>query len=295
MPAVSITIPLRWSDLDPQGHVNNVVVLDLAQEARARYMADGDHPELLTDGSVVAVQRSQFLHPMVLDAGPITVELGTTSVGVSRFVMDYRMHQGGRLCARVATAMCPFDFEQQRLARLSDGERASLAAIAVTGEPWERLAPLRLGQGSIDTHVAARWSDQDRYGHVNNVSILDWLQEARIDATTRMAPQMARAGMHADQPAPEQGTWVVVRQDTDYRRQLRWCSEPYLLRTGVLRVGNSSVTLGCAISSPEEDSAPDAGSARVRARTVLVHMGPGGHAERLSEQVRDQLESHLPR
>lgn len=135
MASFHATIPLRWSDLDPQGHVNNVVVLDLAQEARARFMAGGSHPELLLHGSVVVKQRSEFLRPMMLDGGPVEVELSTTSIGAARFIMSYRMVQRGELCVRAATSMCPFDFPHQRVRKLTAGERDALATISAPDEP----------------------------------------------------------------------------------------------------------------------------------------------------------------
>lgn len=287
MASFHATIPLRWSDLDPQGHVNNVVVLDLAQEARARFMAGGSHPELLLHGSVVVKQRSEFLRPMMLDGGPVEVELSTTSIGAARFIMSYRMVQRGELCVRAATSMCPFDFPHQRVRKLTAGERDALATISAPDEPWSPLPAMRLDEHAVETAFQPRWSDQDRYGHVNNVRTLDWLQEARVEATTAMAPQMARAGMvDAAQRLP--GSWVVARQDTEYRHQLRWQSSPYLMRTGVLRVGASSTTLGCAVIDPDDRTA------HVRARTVLVHAGANGRPEPLPADVREQLRSYLP-
>lgn len=287
MASFHATIPLRWSDLDPQGHVNNVVVLDLAQEARARFMAGGSHPELLLHGSVVVKQRSEFLRPMMLDGGPVEVELSTTSIGAARFIMSYHMIQGGQLCVRAATSMCPFDFPNQRVRKLTEGERGALATISALDEAWPALPPMRLDEHAVETAFQPRWSDQDRYGHVNNVRTLDWLQEARVEATTQMAPQMARAGM-GDDALRLPGTWVVVRQDTEYRHQLKWQADPYLMRTGVLRVGASSLTLGCAIIDPDDHSA------HVRARTVLVHAGPDGRSEPLPDEIRAQLSAYLP-
>ena len=34
--------PLRWGDLDAQGHVNNAVVVDYLQEARVAFLLSGD-------------------------------------------------------------------------------------------------------------------------------------------------------------------------------------------------------------------------------------------------------------
>ena len=40
-------VQLRWTDLDAQGHVNNVMVADYLQQARAKFMLSGDAFEML--------------------------------------------------------------------------------------------------------------------------------------------------------------------------------------------------------------------------------------------------------
>ena len=45
--------PLRWSDLDAQGHVNNALLIDYLQEARVAFLATNPDSTLLHDGLVV--------------------------------------------------------------------------------------------------------------------------------------------------------------------------------------------------------------------------------------------------
>lgn len=286
MPPFQDTIELRWSDLDPRGQVNPVVVLDLAQETRARFMVNSSHPQLLTEGSVVAKQAAEFLHPMNLDNGPVRVELSTASIGAARFVMSYDMFQGTQLCVRASTVMCPFDFPNQCVRKLTAGERNMLSAISAPNESWPTLPAVNLADGAIEGLFQPRWSDQDPYGHVNNVATLDWLQASRIEATAQMAGQSTRRGNNA---ASGHGAehWAVVRQDTQYRQQLSWQLEPYRMRTGVLRIGTSSLTLGSQIIDPSD------GTVHVLSQTVLVRMGGDGHAQQIPEDIRAQLENYL--
>ena len=41
MPCTTLHIPMRWADIDQLNHVNNVVYVDYAMEARARWSTTG--------------------------------------------------------------------------------------------------------------------------------------------------------------------------------------------------------------------------------------------------------------
>lgn len=289
MASFTVDIPLRWSDLDPQGHINNVMTVDFTQEARARFMMESKAPQLLIDGCVMVSQQVEYLRPMSYSPRPLQVDFGTVEVRSARFIMGYWIWHEEELCARVRTSMCPFDFQEQRLRPLTAEERTTLAAIAIEGERrWRPLPKAHLEGRGERTELLARWSDQDRYGHVNNVRTLDWIQQARIEATTAIDPSMARAGMGRDPGLPEvPGGWVVARQEVDYIEQMQWRSEPYLAYTAPLRVGVTSVTLGCELVDPREDSV------RVRSRTVLVHTGPDGRPAPLPPSTEEAMRERL--
>ena len=64
-----IHIPMRWADLDQLNHVNNVVYVDYAMEARAQLVDDG---ELEGDWPIKRV-RVDFLRPLLLSSKPVLV------------------------------------------------------------------------------------------------------------------------------------------------------------------------------------------------------------------------------
>ncbi|MBE6477246.1 MAG: thioesterase [Propionibacteriaceae bacterium] len=283
----TVDIPLRWSDLDPQGHINNVMTIDFTQEARARFMMDSRAPQLLVDGCVMVSQQVEYLRSMLYSDEPLTVEFGTVEVRAARFIMGYRIWHEGQLRGRVRTAMCPFDFEAQRLRPLTADERRALTDIAIEGEArWRPLPKARLRGRGEPTRLFARWSDQDRYGHVNNVRTIDWIQQARIEATTAIDPSMARAGMGRGASA---GNWVVARQEIDYVEQMQWRPEPYIGYTAPLHVGTTSVTLGCEICDQQAPDAP----VLTRSRTVLVHTGDDGRPSPLSDSTVAAMRARL--
>ena len=64
-----IHIPMRWADLDQLNHVNNVVYVDYAMEARAQLVDDG----LLAADLPVRRARVDFKRPLLLSSKPVLV------------------------------------------------------------------------------------------------------------------------------------------------------------------------------------------------------------------------------
>jgi YbgC/YbaW family acyl-CoA thioester hydrolase len=80
-----------------------------------------------------------------------------------------------------------------------------------------------------------RWSDMDAYGHVNNVTWLEYLQEARVDMFFVHAPQRGTERL-------VEGV-VVARAEIDYKLALRYRPEPVRIEMWVSRVGAASFTV----------------------------------------------------
>jgi acyl-CoA thioester hydrolase len=124
-----------------------------------------------------------------------------------------------------------------------------------------------------------RWSDLDAYNHVNNVTWLEYLQEARVDMLFVHAP--ARG---AEQLA--EGV-LVVRAEIDYKRTMTFRQEPYPIEMWVSRIGGASFTIDYEIVDTDE-----AGARTVYgiASTVLAPVDLAtGRPRRLNEVERDVL------
>ncbi|MGH3387107.1 MAG: acyl-CoA thioesterase [Nocardioidaceae bacterium] len=120
-----------------------------------------------------------------------------------------------------------------------------------------------------------RWSDVDRYGHVNNVKYFEYVQEARVAFMSALAEDTLvdlRGG----------STFVVARQDVDYKRPILFRSEPYQIETVVTLVGTSSYHLQAEILDGDQLLA--------RARTVVVAFDQQSQRSRpLNEEERTAL------
>lgn len=277
------SVQLRWSDLDAQEHVNNVVVADYLQQARARFMMSSPASRLLASGCVVVSHQIAYRAPIRFSRRPLSVELRTTEVGAAKFVVAYRLVQDDRLCVEARSVLCPFDFDKQLPRRLKRVERRYFGDHLGDPEPLRALAtPALAGRGTpYDVHT--RWSDPDRYGHVNNVRFLDFVQAGRIDMTTRADPSMARVGTGH----PDADQWLIVRQDIDYLVQMGFRLTPHRVLTAPVRVGETSVVLATEIVDP------DSATVHARARAVLVCADADGQKRPLPDRARAAMKALL--
>jgi acyl-CoA thioester hydrolase len=104
-----------------------------------------------------------------------------------------------------------------------------------------------------------RWADLDLLGHVNNVTYVDYLQEARVDMFRTHAPDS-----RADDLA--EGV-VVVRHEVTYVSSLTFSFEPVAIECWVTEIRAASFTMAYEIFA--EDEAGDR-TVYLRARTVLT-------------------------
>lgn len=251
----SYRCPVRWGDMDAQGHVNNGAFVDYLQEARVDFLHAGppELRDLLANGVIVAAHQVEYLAPVVFSGRPLTIDLWIDAVGGSRFMIGYRVSDGDQVVVRARTTATPFDLTRNALRRLTPIEREYLAAHLEPAEPLRPIEATKIDfAGSGHRHpVRVRWSDLDSYGHVNNVRYYDYVQEARVAMVAELMG------------AEDGGHWVVVRQDLDYLKPIDFAVEPYLVETVVTGVGNRSATLAAEIRD-------GAGARYARARTVLV-------------------------
>jgi acyl-CoA thioester hydrolase len=120
--------PLRWSDMDVYGHVNNARFLTLYEEARVALMFVGAREHGLTsfeEGVVIFRHEVDYLRPVDY-ADPVRIELWIDEIRPSRFVMAYELFARNEVASRARSVCVPFDLETGRPRRLSSAERAFL-------------------------------------------------------------------------------------------------------------------------------------------------------------------------
>lgn len=274
--------PLRWSDMDAQGHMNNAVMVDYLQEARVVFLRSGPASALLDEGIVVVRHQVEYRRPIHYDEDAVVVELGVSTLGASRVELAYEITQGGEVSIVARTLLCAFSFDEQKPIRLKPEYRSFFEEHRIEVEPLRDLTAPHLEGRGTPVPLPVRWTDLDSYGHVNNAKVYDYLQQARITATTQWDPTMARAGSKGSQHM-----WLIARQDVDYLAQIPHRLEPYEVRVAPVHLGTSSIVLASEVVDPET------GTVHNRARTILVVADQDLKKTELPESLRDSLGEHL--
>jgi acyl-CoA thioester hydrolase len=101
-------IPVRYRDLDPEGHVNHAVYVSYLELARVRYLR-----ELLGAGiedleAVVAHLEIDYRRPITIEES-VTVALRVTDLGRSSVTMAYEIRADGDVIATAETVMVRVD------------------------------------------------------------------------------------------------------------------------------------------------------------------------------------------
>ena len=141
-----VNVPLRWSDMDAYGHVNNVQFLRLLEDARVIGFEEwfGQDRSVLSEGILVARHEIEYLAPLLFRVPPIVVEMWATKIGGAGFDLAYEVRDGhagdDTVYARAETTLVLYDFATSTPRRMAPDLREMLEARA--GEPvpfrWRR-------------------------------------------------------------------------------------------------------------------------------------------------------------
>lgn len=136
----TITVPVRFADLDALGHVNHATYLSYFEEARSAYyfqLAGAGGVDRL--GFVVAEACCRYRAPAFY---PARVEIGVrvSEIGGKSFRMEYeaRDEATGNLLAEAHTVLVAYDYA--RRASVPVPEAVRKAAEAFEGRPLARGA-----------------------------------------------------------------------------------------------------------------------------------------------------------
>ncbi len=131
--AATVEVPVRWSDLDAYGHVNNVQYLRYLEEARvyAFHQWFGQERSLLDDGVLVARSEIDYLAPMNFTYQPALVTLWCSAISGASFDISYvvGLADSELIFAQAESTLVTYDLREQRPRRLADQERAAIESV----------------------------------------------------------------------------------------------------------------------------------------------------------------------
>ena len=141
-----VNVPLRWSDMDAYGHVNNVQFLRLLEDARVIGFEEwfGQDRSVLAEGILVARHEIEYVAPLLFRVPPIVVDMWATRIGGAGFDLAYEVRDAAAadatVYARAETTLVLYDFATSRPRRMEADLRGILEAHS--GEPvpfrWRR-------------------------------------------------------------------------------------------------------------------------------------------------------------
>ena len=147
MPRERVMTPLRWSDTDAYGHINNVQFLRLLEEARVVALTDQVGTADGPPGTALLVARSEieYLEPLVFRVAPVAVDLWVTRIGAADFDMAYQVLDqtmagdgSGQVHAQAETLLVAFDQVAGRPRRITGPERERLEGWRDEPVHWKR-------------------------------------------------------------------------------------------------------------------------------------------------------------
>jgi acyl-CoA thioester hydrolase len=110
-------VSIRYGDLDPQWHVNNIRFLSYLETARMNYLLSLG----LFDGSsfndlpfIVGDVHIRYLHPIQM-TDHVMVSMGTTAIGTKSLTLEYEITStdGQVLYATAETVMVAYDYHKK--------------------------------------------------------------------------------------------------------------------------------------------------------------------------------------
>ena len=136
-------VPLRWTDQDAFGHLNNARLITLLEEARiALFFACAEEAGVrgFEAGCVITRLEVRYLRQVPYERTPLQVAMWVSGIRSASCTVHYELWRGGDdLTASPAltatTTLAMFDLEAQRVRRLSPAERAVLARWTEAGAP----------------------------------------------------------------------------------------------------------------------------------------------------------------
>jgi acyl-CoA thioester hydrolase len=235
-------VPVRWSDVDQLGHVNNIAFLRFLQEARVEMLFDEAGQRAgseLARGVVVHRHEISYRAALDLRPEPIRVETWVRGINAASFELGYEVVDGAadgdeRTVYAVATStLVPFDLAGGHPRRVSRADRAILGEFLDDGPaPGVEVSWADHGAAHVSA-CAVRFDDLDSYGHVNNVVLADYAQQGAFHFY----------GTHVEPEASPTEKAVRAGLTLDYLQPIPLRSEPLEIVTRVSRVGRSSFDL----------------------------------------------------
>ena len=129
-PVFTTVIPVRWGDMDAEGHVNNTGYFRFMEETRMRWVSGMGLPTQPPHPVIVLLNAAcHYTRPLGYPA-TVSVALHIGRLGRSSVQTHYLLHhvEADAVCAEGYATLVWYDMTQQKAVPLPDSIRAACAA-----------------------------------------------------------------------------------------------------------------------------------------------------------------------
>ncbi|MFD7162765.1 acyl-CoA thioesterase [Streptomyces violascens] len=133
MPSYNYLCPLRWADMDANGHMNNAVYSNYLEDTRFRMFSNlvpTDPTERLACNFVVREQTLKYIRPLVYREEPVAIEAWVEDVKGASFIICCTIKDGEDVYVESRTLIAGFDSIENRVRRFQENERETIAKFA---------------------------------------------------------------------------------------------------------------------------------------------------------------------
>lgn len=137
--ATVVDVPLRWSDMDAYGHVNNVQFLRILEDARILAFAQwfGRERSVLGEGILVARHEIEYRAPMEFRIAPMPVAMWVSKLGGASYDVAYEVRdEDDTVFAIAESTLVAYNFETSKPRRLSDEDKDRLSTLVGPPAPF---------------------------------------------------------------------------------------------------------------------------------------------------------------
>lgn len=146
---LTVHVPMRWGDMDAYGHINNVEILRILEEARVYCFGPpagtgmpgvevempvfADLPEGIQ--ALVVEHRVKYLSPLNYRNIPARIQVWISAIKGATFTISYAIFDPvtDAKCVVAETVLAFFDEPQQTLLRISPAKKAQLQPLLGPG------------------------------------------------------------------------------------------------------------------------------------------------------------------
>lgn len=126
----SVSIPIRYADIDAQRHLNNVAYFTFMEHARVEYVRETglwNGEDFGSIGMIVAETSCQYKAPGYLGE-TVTVWMRCSHLGKKSFHLEYRLEtERGEIATGRSVQVC-YDYAQQASIPMPDAWRETIVA-----------------------------------------------------------------------------------------------------------------------------------------------------------------------